>query len=105
MTSFKLTSDARTRIDTMVKTTDGFEIAEVDMRLRGPGDMQGTQQSGILDLKIADIIKDEKILKAARNLAMEILDEDPELQKPENEILAGRLIVLRKQKHDWSRIS
>lgn len=105
MTSFKLTSDARTRIDTMVKTTDGFEIAEVDMKLRGPGDMQGTQQSGILDLKIADIIKDEKILKAARSEAMEILDADPELQKPENEILAGRLIQLRKQQHDWSRIS
>mgnify|MGYP002344337734 FL=1 len=105
MTGFKLTSDARTRIDTMVKTTDGFEIAEVDMKLRGPGDMQGTQQSGILDLKIADIIKDEKILKAARNLAMDILDSDPELIRPENEILAGRLIVLRKQKQDWSLIS
>lgn len=105
MTGFKLTSDARTRIETMVKTTDGFEIAEVDMKLRGPGDMQGTQQSGVLDLKIADIIKDEKILKSARNLAMEILDADPELQKPENEILSGRLIQIRKQHHDWSRIS
>lgn len=105
MTSFKLTKEARTRIDTLVKTTNGFEIAEVDMKLRGPGDMHGTQQSGVLDLQLADIIRDEKILKFARNLATEILEDDPLLQKPKNIILSGRLIQLQKQKHDWSRIS
>ncbi|OQX82448.1 MAG: ATP-dependent DNA helicase RecG [Bacteroidetes bacterium 4484_276] len=105
MTSFKLTKEARTRIETMVRTTNGFEIAEVDMKLRGPGDMHGTRQSGVLDLQLADIIRDEKILKFARNLATEILEDDPLLQKPKNTILSERLTQLQKQKYDWSRIS
>ncbi len=105
MTSFKLTKEARLRIDTMVRTTNGFEIAEVDMKIRGPGDMHGTQQSGILELQLADIIRDEKILKYARNLAAEILDDDPLLQKPANTILARRLQQLHKHKYDWSKIS
>jgi ATP-dependent DNA helicase RecG len=105
MTSYKLTADGRKRIETMVKTTNGFEIAEVDMRLRGPGDMHGTRQSGILELQLADIIKDEKMLKYARNLATEILEEDPDLQNPGNRILAGRLRQLQKQNQDWSLIS
>jgi ATP-dependent DNA helicase RecG len=105
MTSYKLTADGRKRIETMVKTTNGFEIAEVDMRLRGPGEMHGTRQSGILELKLADIIKDEKILKYARSLSIEILEDDPELQKPENQILATRLLQLQKNKQDWSLIS
>jgi len=105
MTSFKLTKEARLRIETMVKTTNGFEIAEVDMKIRGPGDMHGTQQSGVLDLQLADIIRDEKILKYARNLATEILEHDPLLQKPQNAILANRLQQLQKYKYDWSKIS
>ena len=105
MTSFKLTKEARLRIETMVKTTNGFEIAEVDMKIRGPGDMHGTQQSGVLDLQLADIIRDEKILKYARNLATEILGHDPLLQKPQNTILANRLQQLQKHKYDWSKIS
>ncbi|MCF8297043.1 MAG: ATP-dependent DNA helicase RecG [Saprospiraceae bacterium] len=105
MTSYKLTSDAKTRINTMVKSSDGFEIAEVDLRLRGPGDMQGTQQSGVLDLKIADIIKDEKILKYARSLAMKILDDDPNLQKEENSRLAKNLKFIESIKGNWGMIS
>lgn len=105
MTGYKLTADGRKRIQTMVETTDGFRIAEVDMKLRGPGDMHGTQQSGVLDLKIADIIQDEKILRVARSLASEILDDDPLLQKSKNAILAGRLLQLQKDRYDWSRIS
>lgn len=89
----------------MVKTTNGFEIAEVDMHLRGPGEMHGTRQSGILELKLADIIKDEKMLKYARSLAVEILENDPDLQKPENQILATRLRQLQKNNQDWSLIS
>ena len=81
MTGEKLGNDARKRIHTMVRTTDGFEIAETDLQLRGPGDMEGTQQSGILDLKIADIIRDEKMLKRARNMAIDIIKDDPELEK------------------------
>lgn len=105
MTSYKLTADGRKRIETMVRTTNGFEIAEVDMRLRGPGDMHGTRQSGILELQLADIIKDEKILKYARNLAIEILEKDPDLQNHGNRILSARLRQLQKQKQDWSLIS
>lgn len=105
MTSYKLTSDAKTRIKTMVKSSDGFEIAEVDLRLRGPGDMQGTQQSGILDLKIADIIKDEKILKYARDLAMKILEDDPNLQKEENSRLARHLKFIESIRGNWGMIS
>jgi ATP-dependent DNA helicase RecG len=105
MTSFKLTSDGRKRIETMVNTNDGFQISEVDLKLRGPGDLQGTQQSGVLDMKIADIVRDEKILKYARNLAIEIIKDDPQLEKPKNALLAGRLAQLQKHRYDWSRIS
>jgi ATP-dependent DNA helicase RecG len=105
MSSFKLTKEARLRIETMVKTTNGFEIAEVDMKIRGPGDMHGTQQSGVLDLQLADIIRDEKILKYARNLATEILENDPLLQQAQNTVLAKRLQQLQKHKYDWSKIS
>lgn len=105
MTSYKLTTDGRKRIETMVETTDGFKIAEVDMKLRGPGDMHGTQQSGVLDMKLADIIRDERILKFARNLAIEVLEDDPGLQKPKNAMMAGYLMKMQKDHHDWSRIS
>jgi ATP-dependent DNA helicase RecG len=105
MTSFKLTADGRKRIETMINTNDGFKISEVDLKLRGPGDMQGTQQSGILDMKIADIVRDEQILKFARNLAMQILEDDPRLEKYTNATIAGRLAQLQKNNYDWSNIS
>lgn len=105
MTSYKLSADGKKRIETMVETTNGFDIAEVDMKIRGPGDMHGTQQSGVLELQLADIIKDEKILRFARSLATEILEDDPALQKPKNAIIAGRLKQLQKHKYDWSKIS
>ncbi|MBC34755.1 MAG: ATP-dependent DNA helicase RecG [Bacteroidetes bacterium] len=105
MSDVKLTSDGKKRMETMVRTTDGFEIAEADLKLRGPGDMQGTQQSGVLDLHIADIVKDEKILKYARNLATEILTEDQKLELPKNAKLRTQLIEQFKNKPDWGLIS
>lgn len=105
MTGYKLTKEAKTRIETMVRTTDGFEIAEVDMQIRGPGDMHGTQQSGVLDLQLADIVRDEKILKYARNLAADILEKDPLLESSQNRILSIRLKQLQKHRSDWSKIS
>jgi len=105
MTDFKLTNDARKRIQTMVRTTDGFEIAETDLQLRGPGDMEGTRQSGLLDLKIADIVRDEKMLKRARNMAIDIIKDDPELEKRENSPLARHLLLINKYKENWGLIS
>lgn len=105
MTGNKLTSDGKKRIETMVRTTDGFEIAEADLRLRGPGDITGTQQSGILDFKIADIIKDEKLLHYARKTAIEILEKDPTLSGIENIPIIRRLSELNKENVNWSRIS
>ncbi len=105
MSHDKLSNEARSRLNTMVNTNDGFEIAEADLRLRGPGDLQGTQQSGLLDLKIANIIKDEKILKYARNLAREILDKDPSLSKSENLPIAKHLKYLNKTAPSWVDIS
>ncbi len=105
MSGYKLTTEGKKRMEIMVGTNDGFEIAEADLKLRGPGDLQGTQQSGVLDLRIADLIKDEKILKYARNLARDILNEDPRLQLPKNAILKKQIIKLFKNKPDWGLIS
>ena len=105
MTSDKLSSDARQRISTMVSTTDGFQIAEADLRLRGPGDLEGTQQSGILDLKIADIVHDDKILKAARNLATDIINEDPSLESGKYERLNRHLKHIGRNEQNWGLIS
>ena len=105
MTGNKLSSDARLRMQTMVGTNDGFEIAEVDLRLRGPGDIQGTQQSGLLNLKIADLAKDNVILKAARNVAVDVLKEDINLQLEKNVRLRTTLAALVKEKTNWSRIA
>lgn len=105
MTSFKLSSDSKTRMETMVNTNDGFEIAEVDLKLRGPGDLMGTQQSGVLNLQIADIVKDKDILLLARNYAIKILKDDAPLQKPENAILKAVFIELTKKKNIWNYIS
>jgi ATP-dependent DNA helicase RecG len=105
MTGFKLTADGRTRIETMVRTTDGFEISDVDLKLRGPGDLEGTKQSGILDLKLADIVKDEHLLRIARNVAQKLLNEDPQLNKPENIRILRYLNYLNNKKSDWAMIS
>jgi len=105
MTGNKLSSDGRLRMETMVKTNDGFEIAEVDLKLRGPGDIQGTQQSGLLNLNIADLAKDGQVLQIARNEAVEILKQDPELQLPNNHRLVTGLKNLSSNKVNWSRIS
>jgi ATP-dependent DNA helicase RecG len=105
MTGVKVGNDSKTRLETMVRTNDGFEIAEVDLQLRGPGDLAGTQQSGALELKIADLAKDQVMLSAARELALEITDDDPDLSKPENAILRQELEKALKEKSDWSKIS
>jgi len=105
MTGFNLTSDGRTRIETMVRTTDGFEISDVDLKLRGPGDLEGTRQSGILDLKLADIVRDEQMLRAARNMAQKLLETDPHLEKPENQRMVRYLDYLRNKKSEWAMIS
>jgi ATP-dependent DNA helicase RecG len=105
MTSHKLSSDSRTRMETMVNTNDGFEIAEVDLKLRGPGNLMGTQQSGVLNLQIADIVKDREILALARNHALKILKDDAPLQKPEHASLRAVYIELTKKKNIWNYIS
>jgi ATP-dependent DNA helicase RecG len=105
MTSHKLSADSKTRMETMVQTNDGFEIAEVDLKLRGPGDLMGTQQSGVLNLQIADIVRDRDILMLARNYALQILKDDAPMQKPENAILRATYIELTKKKNIWNYIS
>ncbi len=105
MSGYKLSKEARTRLKTMTETTDGFMIAETDLKLRGPGDMAGTQQSGIVDLRIANLLRDEKILKYARNLAQDILDDDPVLSKAKNKLLRQTLASLNKYRPDWGSIS
>ena len=105
MTSHKLSNDSKTRLETMVRTNDGFEIAEVDLRLRGPGDIMGTQQSGVLNLKIADIIKDNDILLHARYHAKKILKKDPSLVNPNNKVLLYTYNQLGKYKNIWNYIS
>ncbi|SFS57528.1 ATP-dependent DNA helicase RecG [Zhouia amylolytica] len=105
MTSHKLSNDSKTRLETMVNSNDGFEIAEVDLKLRGPGDIMGTQQSGILNLKIADIVKDNDILKTARYYAMNLLKNDTNLSKEENAIIRYTYAQLAKHKNIWNYIS
>ena len=105
MSGQKLSSDGKQRLDAMVATTDGFEIANFDLKLRGPGDLQGTQQSGVLDFKIADLVKDEKLVGYTRDLAKRILEDDPNLTKPQNQILAAQLQRLMKREKFWGMIS
>ncbi len=106
MSSVKLSHESRQRLNTMVATNDGFEIAEADMRLRGPGDLEGTQQSGLaFDLRISNLAKDGQILQYARDQAEEILAADPLLHKPENNILIKQLLALRKNHLNWGAIS
>ena len=105
LTSYKLGEDARLRMDTMVRTNNGFEIADTDLKLRGPGDLMGTQQSGILDLLIADLSKDGKILLEAREVATAMLAQDPDLKKPEHAAIRNHLSSLRKSAVNWAKIS
>lgn len=104
MTDFKISQDGKLRMKTMVETNDGFKISEVDLQLRGPGDMEGTMQSGVLDLRIASIIDDKEILETARKEAQLILENDHTLQKPENAILNQYLMLYRKT-NKWGAIS
>jgi ATP-dependent DNA helicase RecG len=104
MTSHKLSADSKTRLETMVKTNDGFEIAEVDLKLRGPGDIMGTQQSGVLNLKIADIVKDKDILQLSRYHAKRILGADPSLSKKENQVILETYKQLSRYKNIWNYI-
>ncbi|WP_299886307.1 ATP-dependent DNA helicase RecG [uncultured Lacinutrix sp.] len=105
MTSHKLSENSKTRLETMVRTNDGFEIAEVDLKLRGPGDIMGTQQSGVLNLRIADIIKDNDILQHARYHAKQLLEKDPSLGHPENEVVLETYRQMSKYKNIWNYIS
>ncbi|MFG6382526.1 MAG: ATP-dependent DNA helicase RecG [Muribaculum sp.] len=106
MTHHKITKDTRRRLEIMTSTTDGFVVAEADLKMRGPGDIEGTMQSGIpFELHIADLSTDGKIVSLARDKANEILDEDPELAKPENAIIKNELALLDNKLVDWSRIS
>ncbi len=106
MSSYKISNESRKRLETMVRTNDGFEIAEVDLKLRGPGDMEGTQQSGIgFTLKIANLGRDGEILQHARNQASDILDDDPKLEKHENQILVCQLLKMKNTEFNWSSIS
>ena len=105
MTGNKLSADSKKRMEIMVRTNDGFEIAEEDLRLRGPGDMMGTQQSGILDLQLADLAKDQQILLLARRVASKVLEEDPNLQLPKNARVLEEFKRFLKKRPNWSRIS
>jgi ATP-dependent DNA helicase RecG len=105
MTSHKISPDTKTRIETMVATNDGFEIAEVDLKLRGPGDIMGKQQSGVLNLQIADLVKDKEILLLARNHAIKILTEDPAMQKPEHLQMRAAYLKITEKKTIWNYIS
>ena len=105
MTSHKLSNDSKTRMETMVRTNDGFEISEVDLKLRGPGDIMGKQQSGVLNLQIADLVKDKDILQLARNYAIKLLKEDASMEKPEHQTLRQVFIEISKKKSIWNYIS
>lgn len=105
MTGHKLSQDSKTRLETMVRTNDGFEIAEVDLKLRGPGDIMGTQQSGVLNLRIADLVKDNEILKTARYYAKKMLTDDPSLKIPDHEVVKNTYRLMGKHKNIWNYIS
>ncbi|WP_312696390.1 ATP-dependent DNA helicase RecG [Sphingobacterium mizutaii] len=104
MSSNKLSKEGRTRLETMVRTNDGFEIAEVDLQLRGPGDLSGTQQSGVLEMRIADLAKDQAILSEARQLVIQIFNEDPNLQEERNQLLA-QYLSRSSPAISWDKIS
>jgi len=106
LTGFKLATDTRKRMEILVRTNDGFEISEADLQIRGPGDMEGTQQSGLpFELKIANLAQDGKMLEIARNAALAVLDDDPQLEKTENRVLAAQLRKMKTNTLNWGSIS
>ena len=105
MSSYKLSKESKFRLKTMVETNDGFVIAEADLKLRGPGNIEGLQQSGIVDLKLADIARDNKILIKARELATQTLDTDPHLERTENKALRAHMVEMDQKFKEWSRVS
>jgi len=104
LSDVKLTADSRKRIQAMVETNNGFEIADFDLRLRGPGDMTGTKQSGMMDFKLINIITDEKIITTSRNIANSILTVDPQLEKPENILLRNHLTYIKAKETNYYQI-
>lgn len=104
MTGYKLGAESRLRMETMVRTNDGFEISEVDLKLRGPGDIEGTQQSGVMDLKLANLAQDGQILQLARQTAQSVLDEDVNLEMEKNKVYERQLILQQKNRQNWSKI-
>ena len=107
VTDYKLSEDTRKRMEIMTTSNDGFEIAEADLKLRGPGDIEGTQQSGIaFDLKIANLARDEQLLQYVREVAREVLESDPERSNPQNKVLWERLRMIKDMKNwNWGAIS
>jgi ATP-dependent DNA helicase RecG len=105
VTHSKLSNDAQIRMQTMVRTNNGFEISEVDLDLRGPGDIEGTRQSGDLKFKIADLAHDQQILAIARDVAQRILEDDPELIQPNNLVIRKILSIEMQTRNAWARIS
>jgi ATP-dependent DNA helicase RecG len=105
MSGYKLSKEAKIRLETMVRTSDGFEISEQDLKIRGPGDVMGTQQSGVLDFKLADLARDGQIVQLSKNDVDQILKEDVNLSSPENQVVKKELIRQMKLKPNWSNIS
>ncbi|MDG1147815.1 MAG: ATP-dependent DNA helicase RecG, partial [Crocinitomicaceae bacterium] len=105
MTGDKISKDSQKRMKTMVSTNDGFEIAEVDLQLRGPGDLLGTQQSGLLDLKIANLSKDAQVVAMARDVAKELLVKDPTIELDAHKMIRSRLQEMLKSRPNWGRIA
>jgi ATP-dependent DNA helicase RecG len=104
LTGYKLGADSRLRMETMVRTNDGFEISEVDLKLRGPGDIEGTQQSGVMDLKLANLAQDGQILQLARQAAQSVLDEDVNFELEKNKVFERQLVLQQKNRPNWSKI-
>ena len=105
MSGYKLSKEAKIRLETMVRTSDGFEISEQDLKIRGPGDVMGTQQSGVLDFKLADLARDGQIVQLSKNDVDQILKEDVNLSTSENQVVKKELIRQMKLKPNWSNIS
>ena len=105
MSGYKLSKGAKIRLETMVRTTDGFEISEQDLKIRGPGDIMGTQQSGVLDFKLADLARDGQIVQLSKIDVDQILKEDVNISSPENASIKRELIRQIKLKPNWSNIS
>ena len=105
MSGYKLTEDAKIRLETMVRTNDGFEIAEQDLKIRGPGDIMGTQQSGVLDFKLADLAKDGQLIQLAKIDVDDLLKKDADLTLKENQSIRKELIRQMRLKPNWSNIS